>query len=327
MNTTNISCTRCQSPIEPEDLRCAVCSLPTQANLLSAPDRAMAQILRCEECGAAVCYNVEVQAPRCSFCRSVMHLEQPVDPIEEASAYLPFGVQPAAATQAVQYWLGTLGFFRPSDLQRSATLHTLQPLWWVGWVFDADTLVSWTADSDLGSGRSPWAPHSGQHPLTLRSILVSASRGLTSGECAQLTPFFKLQSAKAQPQGPAQATIERFDVQRSAARQTIVAAVEGAAAQHARGWIPGSRYRNLNLSVLLRKLFTRRYAFPTYVLAYRYRDRVYRAIVHGQDARCVVGEAPYSIAKIAAVIGAGLLLLALIAGIIILVIVLDGGGL
>ncbi len=324
MKTT---CSRCHSPTEPEDLRCAVCSLPTKALAQSASQRAMAQILRCEECGAAVCYNVEAQAPRCGFCRSVMRLEQPVDPIEEASAYLPFAVQPAAATQALQYWLGTLGFFRPSDLQSTATLHDLQPLWWVGWVFDADTLVSWTADSDAGSGRSAWAPHSGQHPLTLRSILVSASRGLSSGECSQLTPYFRLQTAHARPQGPARATIERFDVQRSAARQTIVAAVEGAAAGHARGWIPGSRYRNLHLSVLLRKLFTRRYAFPTYVLAYRYRDRVYRAIVHGQDARCVVGQAPYSIAKIVAVIGAILLLLALIGGVIILVAVLDGDGL
>ncbi len=55
-------------------------------------------------------------------------------------------------------------------------------------------------------------------------------------------------------------------------------------------------------AVLPKRLTTRRWAFPCYVLAYRYRDRLYRAIVHGQDPRLVFGDAPYSLAKILAVV-------------------------
>jgi hypothetical protein len=282
------------------------------------PETARASVVRCDNCGAAVSYTVEARAPKCAFCASVMHLEEPEDPIEQAEAYLPFRVAPAEAQAALGAWLGSLGFFRPSDLQSQSRVADLQPLWWVGWVFDADTLVSWAADSDAGSGRSSWAPHSGQAQLTLRSMLVSASRGLTNEECASLASSFDLSSAGAAPEPAGAGFIERFDVQRSAARATIAQAVENAAAAHAAGWIPGSRHRNLNVSVLLKRLHTRRFAFPTFVLAYRYRDKLYRALVHGQDARCTFGEAPYSILKIVAVIlGAIALIVAILAVIVV----------
>ncbi len=81
------------------------------------------------------------------------------------------------------------------------------------------------------------------------------------------------------------------------------------------GVIPGSTYRNVHVAVLLESLRTERHALPTYVFAYRYRGKLYRALVHGQDPSCVFGKAPYSIAKIALVvvaIGGALLLLLLL---------------
>jgi hypothetical protein len=68
----------------------------------------------------------------------------------------------------------------------------------------------------------------------------------------------------------------------------------------------------------LKRLYTRRFAFPTYVLAYRYHDKLYRALVHGQDPRCTFGDAPYSIAKIAAVVLGALALVAIIIAVLAL---------
>ncbi len=288
-----------------------MCALPTESER-EEPTQAQAQILRCEACAAAITYRVEAQAPKCAFCGAVMHLETPEDPLEEAQGYLPFTVTQEQARTSLGRWLGTLGFFRPSDLRSEAAIDELEPLWWVGWVFDAETLVSWTADSNAGARRSAWAPHAGQDPLSMKSILVSASRGLSKEESAQLARGFRLDSAVAAPQGAPGATIERFDVQRSAARQTIAAAVQASAEQHAQAWIPGSSFRNLHAVVLLRRLQTQRFAFPTYVLAYRYNDKVYRALVHGQDADCVIGSAPYSMVKIVLVVVSILVLVALV---------------
>ncbi|MEM9191185.1 MAG: hypothetical protein AAGF12_18530 [Myxococcota bacterium] len=295
-------CARCESPLASEDLRCAVCGLPVP------PDeryrgKVVAKVLRCDECGAALTYQVEVQAPKCAFCGSVAHVELSEDPIEEAELFLPFVVDRATAQSALRQWLGSLGWFHPSDLKSAATLASLTPLWWVAWTFDVDALVSWTADSDAGARTSSWAPHAGQSPISLRQTLVSASRGLTEKEVQKLTPHFDMASALRKPPPTPGAAMERFDVQRSAARQTIARAVEGVARNHASHWIPGSTYRNLHVAVMPKRLVTRRYALPTYVLAYRYKDTLYRAVVHGQNANLVLGKAPMSIAKIALVVG------------------------
>jgi hypothetical protein len=305
-------CQRCECAIEAGDLRCAVCSLPVpvEQRVIARP---AARVLRCETCSAAVAYEVEVQAPRCAFCGSVARVEQPTDPIEQPQWAVPFAVTPEQAREALRRWLGRLGFFRPADLAARASLEGLSPLWWVGWVFDARALISWTADSNAGAHRSAWAPHAGQVPLDFARVLVPASRGLSAEECWQLTPRFDISRASEtfSSVGPPGAVCEGFEVQRSAARRMIADAIERLAASQATRFIPGTTYRNLRVAVLLESLRTFRFALPTYVLAYRYRGQLYRALVHGQDAQCVLGTAPWSIARIALVVGGGLALIAL----------------
>ena len=307
----NAHCKRCESPLEVDDLRCAVCGLPTPV-LLAPVLEQTAQILRCNGCGAAVSYNAEAQAPRCDFCGSVMEVEVPEDPIEQASQFVNFRVPEAEARAALAQWLGSLGFFRPPDLQSKSTIDALKPLWWVGWMFDASAVMSWAADSNAGAIRSAWAPHSGQGTLELRRVVVSASRGLTEPECTALVPHYNLGDVADGPEGHARATVETFAVQRSAARRLIARALEGVAAEHAKPQIPGSTYRNLHVSVLPTRLTSSHWAFPAWVMAYRYDGEVYRAIVHGQDPRCVIGKAPYSWTRIFMVAGGVLVLITLI---------------
>ena len=64
------------------------------------------------------------------------------------------------------------------------------------------------------------------------------------------------------------------------------------------GHIPGNSFRNVHTSILLRRLVTRRFAFPSYVLAYRYGGELYRIVISGQDETRILGKAPYAVAKI-----------------------------
>lgn len=314
MNAPLQPCHRCQSPIERGDLRCAICGLPTPSTPVATDGTAevVASILRCNGCGAAVAYDAKVGAPKCGFCGSVMEIETPEDPIEEAQAFLVFRVDAAQAKAALTQWMGTLGFFRPRDLSQKSTVDSLKPLWWAGWAFDADVIVTWTADSNAGSGRSDWAPHAGKMSLALKQVVVSASRGLEEREVAQLVPAYNLADAGPEPHEHPGATVEQFAVQRSAARQTISAALTGAAARISSGQVPGSAQRNLHVSVLPERMFTRRLAFPAYVLAYRYDGKLYRAIVHGQNPGLVIGKAPVAWGRIAAIIFAALVAIAVI---------------
>lgn len=241
-------CRRCATPLEAGDLRCAVCGCASPETG-AALAQAVARILRCTECGAAVSSVAEAQAPQCAFCRAVMRLEEPVDPIEQAEGYVPFTVPHEHALEAVKRWMSSLGFFRPADLAASSTMEHMHPLWWAAWMIHADALVSWTADSNAGSGRSDWAPHACQTSLAFRSLVVPASRGLSYEECIRLTPHF-----------------------------------------------------SMGYELLLERLHTTRIALPTYVFAYRYRDKVYRVVVHGQDMRCVFGTSPIAWSRVAVVV-------------------------
>ncbi len=310
------ACTRCSSPLEAGDLRCAICAQPSPA-ARDVPPEAIARILRCESCGAAVAFSAEHQGTRCAFCGSVTHLEEPHDPIEAAELYLPFRTSPEEAVAAVRGWLGTLGFFRPSDLARRATVDNVKPLFFAGWIFDADALVSWAADSDQGARRSAWAPHAGQTNMRFSSVLVSASRGLSADEVTRLAPAYDLGTTAPEPRGPAEASVERFDVQRSAARAVIANAVHATAVDRvSKGHVPGSKVRNCHVGVVMHGLVSRRYALPVYVLAYRYEGKPYRAVVHGQEARITFGDAPLSWRKIMLVV-AGVL------GVILLIVLLS----
>lgn len=322
------ACTRCASPIERGDFRCAICGLPTPIPARdddddgpsAAPvDETTAAVMRCSGCGAAVAYDIKAAAPKCAFCGAVTELERPDDPPEHAEAYLCFRVDPEQAKAALRTWLGSLGWFRPSDLRDAAAVDKLEPLWWAGWVFDASVQVSWAADSNHGAQRSAWAPHAGAFALELDNVVVSASRGLTERECEALAAGYNLNDAAPEPATDRRATVEQFDVQRSAARATIARALSNTAASHAAHRVPGDRIRKLHVAVVPQRLTTRRLGFPAYVLAYRYRDDVYRAIVHGQNPQFVIGKAPWSWLRIVMIVVGAIAAIGLVALIVALV--------
>lgn len=292
------ACARCEAQLEEGDLRCPVCAQ-------GVPDHGRARssglkVLRCSECAAVVAYSAEKQNPACGFCGAVMQVEVPVDPVEKPEARLRMTVRHEDARAALKQWLSTRGFFRPSDLAAEATVDSLHRLWWAAWACDADAVVSWTADSNAQSRRSDWAPHAGQTALSWRSLLISASRGLTREETDELSHAYDPSTAEGVPDDDPQ--VEQFELQRSAARQWVLSEIErDAAARLQQGTIPGSRFRNVRASALLEGLTTRRLALPVWLLSYRYRDKVYRAVVHGQDAQLVIGSSPLSWAKIALV--------------------------
>jgi hypothetical protein len=314
MRAHDATCDRCDSPLERDDLRCAICSKAAPAVAVTDRPEAHIDVLRCDGCGAAMTYTVQAQAPQCAFCGSVVHVERPEDPLEQTRHFLPFTVDRATAESSFRSWLRGLGWFRPSDLLSASRIESLRALWWVGWAFDAQAVAGWTADSDLGARKADWAPHAGRHQLDFDDVVVSASRGLDETEVAHLVGSYDLSSATPNPDGAgADAVIEQFDVQRSLARRRITAVIERIARQRlTEGAIPGQRFRNLHVAILLRRLVTGRYAFPAHVMAYRYKGRLYRFVLSGQNETCMLGKAPYSTTKILAVVLGGIGVLGLI---------------
>jgi hypothetical protein len=80
--------------------------------------------------------------------------------------------------------------------------------------------------------------------------------------------------------------------------------------------VPGRRFRNVRVACLVESQTTERVALPAWVLAYRYRDKLYRAIVHGQRRDVVFGNSPLDLRKVAIVIAGALAVIAAIAAIV-----------
>jgi hypothetical protein len=314
-------CSRCQSPLEDGDLRCAVCALPVPS-ARTPVEKPRVLVLRCTWCGAAVAFDAGHGAPCCAFCRSVTKVEQPVDPVESAALRARFVVDRDVATASLRTWLGKRGFFAPRALRDEAVLESMTPLYWAAWVVNADATVAWTADSDAGHHRSRWAPHAGQTRMTFSDIVVPASRGLDHDECELLSTYYDLSELVAIDQPVIDDTdamtdtmIESFDAQRSAARRHVQRAIQALARDRVKEHeVPGSKFRNVRVACLLERQTTQRVALPAWVLAYRYRGSPYRAIVHGQRPEVVIGSSPIDWAKVARLVGGiALVILAILA--------------
>lgn len=310
-------CVRCRCAVEETDLRCAVCGHATDEPREKAEGGSVT-VLRCTGCASAMAYDPRHRAPACVYCGEVLELEEREDPPEEIDAHLPFTVSPARARAALEGWMEGLGWLHPGDLRSASQLEKLKPVWWVGWCFDASALVSWTADSDLGAKKADWAPCAGQEEMRFESLVIPASQGLTPEEAQEVAATCDLTTGAPEPEGPPEAATEIFSFRRSAGRERVAAAIEAESAGRVlREAVPGRRKRHLHTEVLLRDLATRRLAFPAYVMAYRYRGRLYRAVISGQDARAVRAAAPRSRIRVALVaLAAGAAGAALLAGVV-----------
>ena len=312
-----LHCTRCFSGVEAGDLRCPVCYLAVPESTCAAQPVVRVQVLRCGSCGAAMEYRAALQAAQCAFCGGVLKLEEFADPAEEMGRRLPFKVNRAQATESYRQWISRQGFFRPLNLASAARLETLRALWWAGWVVNVGARATWTADSDAGAQKAKWAPHAGECHSEFSGLVIPATRGLSAVECERLVPTYELTDGVAGGAKEVEAEVESFDLPRSFARSTILRAIQQLMEQRIRAReIPGTKFRNLQASVHLRRLATQRAGFPAYVIGYRYRGRLYRTVISGQDATCVIGESPRSVGKLLLVIVAVILALSALFGLL-----------
>jgi hypothetical protein len=153
--------------------------------------------------------------------------------------------------------------------------------------------------------------------MAFDNIVVPASRGLDHEECRLLIPYYDLREVvHVDKADTVESTVESFDAQRSAARRQVQEAIELTAKVRVEEFIPGRRFRNVHVACLLEGQKTDRVALPAWVLAYRYRDTPYRAIVHGQRGEVVFGSSPKDWVKIATLVISILVAVAAIAALL-----------
>jgi hypothetical protein len=223
---------------------------------------------------------------------------------------IPFRVDRQQAESKLRAWLGR-GFWRPGDLAESAIIANFTKAYVPYWVFAARTHTYWTADSSQVpfGAKASWYPVTGEHRGEYQGMLVGASSALAPAETTSLCPFDLSAGVEPESIDLQSVTVEQFTVHRKYARPLARQGIEHREQAACAGKYLPHGNRNLKVNVRLDDLRSEPVLLPVWIMAYRYRDKLYRFLLNGQTGQ-TTGEAPVSKLKIGIAVGIAIVVLA-----------------
>lgn len=307
-------CAVCHALLDEEDLFCAGCG--TEAP--RSGDQGLAQATQlathnfeCQGCGASMSYDAHAQTLRCPFCGSEKLEEQKDVKVLRPQSVIPFAIEQHDALARLRQWLGS-SFWRPGDLAQAAVVTTLTQVYVPYWVFAARVFTYWTADTSQRpfGARGDWCPLSGENRANYTGVLVGASSVLTPAETNAICPYDLAAGVPPEQVDLDNVVYEQFRVQRKYARPLAQQGLESLEREACRKYVPGN-CRNLKVNLRAEGLTGQPVLLPVWIMAYRYRDQLFRFLVNGQTGKCT-GTAPTSYLKLAAILGGVLAVVLLI---------------
>lgn len=283
------------------------------------------RVVRCNTCGATVSLDEAATAEFCCFCGSSSVLDQAANRNAiRPESLVPIDVGRAAVEAAFRDWLGGL-WFRPNALKalrRFDAAGVYVPFW----TFDCRVFSEWSADAGyyywvtqtytvMVNGKPQmrtrqvrkvrWVPKWGSRNDSYDDVLVHASAGRPCELVTELGPF-DLQSLvpyRAEYLAGWRAEEYQVDLEQGWGRGAQI--VEAEQRRRCSGDVPGDTQRNLRVQNTVSDVRWKHVLLPIWSLQYRFKQRTYTVLIHGQTAR-VVGQAPYSWLKITAAVLGGL---------------------
>jgi len=293
------------------------------------------QTLQCPNCGATVVFNPSVLAKTCEFCGSEFATPVPesyVD-MQRGSFVLPFRVDKPGATELFRSWLEK-GMFKPGDLLQNLQSKGYEGMYVPHWSFIVDVRTNWhgqysetryrrvsktrtnaqgnTERYEVDEPYTVWHPRSGVHNGHYFDH-IAASSEIAQRETDMILPFdfadsrpwaedyiagFKAEMP-AKPEDVAwRECLGRVEAQEKSACGALIERLDSASSE--------VLSRSSQLSYL-----------PTWIFAYSYKGKQYRALVNGQSGE-VRGAKPISAGKVAAAVVVAVVVLAVVVGLVLL---------
>jgi DNA-directed RNA polymerase subunit RPC12/RpoP len=311
-------------------LACAHCGETRAPDAIAPGGASPERSARCGDCGADVSFPGRTVATVCSFCGSahVLDLGQHDAPaLPELLA--PFSVDAAAARAAFARWIRRR-WLSPSSLRRLATVEAMSGLYVPYFRFDARARSRWSAErghqstveepADEPRARLPIGPR-GPHRRSRRKtthtrwerafgtredhytdIEVCASRGLPTALTRRLRPLDEATLCPYAPGYLAGFGAESFAIDRASARAEVEADVRDAQIGRCAADVGGDVQRGLSVESQVTTERERNLLRPLWVAAYHYRGRLHQFLVDGANPKVVVGRAPASWLRVAALV-------------------------
>lgn len=288
---------------------------------------------RCTRCGATTSFAGQDVSTACVFCGAPTVLEESsYRNALRPESLIPLDVARAQVETAFQRWAHGL-WFRPSDLKR-ARVDGARGLYVPAWTFDANVHSQWSADAGwyytvmeprpvMVNGKLQvrmvpvqkvrWEPAFGARRDAFDDLVVHASKGLAPKLAAELGGFDTKGLVPYRPEYLSGWSAEEYAVDLESGWKNALSRIEARQTERCSGDVPGDTQRNLRVRNTVSDVRWKLVLLPVWSVTYRHAGRDYAVLVHGTTGR-VVGDAPYSWIKIAAlVVGMGLGVLLLLA--------------
>lgn len=286
--------------------------------------------VQCQSCKAISVFDAQRVAQRCDFCGSpaIVEHESHEDAITPQSV-LPFQLTQAQVHENVRRWYGSL-WLAPNRLRKAALTDTLRGVYLPYWTFDARAYAQWTADAGYyyyvsetytdskGETRTRevrhtrWENASGEVRHFFDDLLVPGTVGIHEKLLRDIEPFPTRTDLRPYvPEFVRGWTVERYQLDLPKAARQGQEKMEEELRRMCVRQIPGDTYRDLSVHSRYSDRTFKHVLVPVWLVSYRYGSKTYQVVANGYTGK-IAGEYPYSPWKIALLVLAALLILALI---------------
>lgn len=290
------------------------------------------RVLECETCTARVTLEGPETTEACPFCGSPGVLDQEANRnLLRPESLIPLEVGKTKVNEAFAQWI-TSRWFRPNALRRTKTFDAVG-VYVPAWTYDAKVHSDWSAQSGtyyyvterystMQNGKMVsrtrqvrkvrWWPSWGMRDDVYDDVLVIASKGIDSQLGQALGPFAAEGLVPYSPGYLAGWRAEEYRIDLLEGWAEAELRIQQGQRRRCAGDVPGDTHRALRVNNQISDVRWKHILLPMWSVTYRYRNKPYAVLVHGQTGR-IVGRAPYSWVKILFAVLTVLALIALVA--------------
>jgi hypothetical protein len=285
----------------------------------------------CENCGAEVFFDPNLQVMKCDFCGSTFVPEDVGTTdvsIDEETYIIPFQVEEGEVSKIFQEWIKK-GWFKPGDLASTYQRDSFRGIYIPNWYFHFNASVHWSGEKDIRKSRSVTSADGSKRTEhytetehrsgsfdDMIELFIPSSRGLSVDEINELAPF-PIESSI--PFGPEKLTGKQAE-KPNLDKDLAWSKAKEKANDIIRDKVQSEVTRINHLDVNLGEPTHRLVYVPTWLFGYKYKGKYYKVMVNGQTGE-IQGKKPVSWLKV--VIAGGIVILGII--LIVLLFNLFGG--
>jgi DNA-directed RNA polymerase subunit RPC12/RpoP len=325
----DLTCPYCkhENPIPAEDGVIVELSFAEHlGNSPEMPDSADVPVITCTACGAQVTLPPRATSLPCPYCGADLVFTRESRRLILPQAVLPFQISREDARGRFSNWVRRL-WFAPTALRRQARLESrMMGVYLPFWTYDCRTRTDYTGErgDDYTETRMVTMTVNGKRvtrPQTVRrtrwsrvrgvvrnafdDVLVCASDRLPRADAEALEPFdlSRLRAYRDEYLAGFLAESYKLDLATGfeVAKQRMAIEIRQSVCRD----IGGDHQRIHSMNVQYSDITFKHILLPLWIMAYRYRGKVYRFLVNAQTGE-VRGERPWSVWKIVGAILCGL---------------------